>query len=177
MLLEEGEEAAPAVLGGLLPVDLRPVIREEGVRRVWVEDELRRRIVLLELGLEALHVLGRNAGIGGAVEPEHRRLDAIHETEGVDAGRVLVHALDLAVPRRRRGHARILRGEVQGESAAAAEAGDAETIRARPRLRLGVIGRSANVTEVLRARDGARDLAHLGEVLALHAALARVELR
>ena len=61
MLLEEGEEAAPAVLGGLLPVALRPVVREEGMRRVGVEDEFRRRIVLLELGLESLHVFRWNA--------------------------------------------------------------------------------------------------------------------
>src|SRR4029453_6850276 len=44
------------------------------------------------------------------------------------------------------------------------------------RLLLGVVGGGADIAEVLGPGDLARDLAHLLEVLALHAALALIEL-
>src|SRR2546425_11314223 len=108
MLREEREAALPAVLGGLLLVDLRPVVREERVRGARVEHELDVRVRLLELGLEALDVVRRDPAVGLAVQTEHRRPDARHQAKRVDARRVGVRALDVAVPRHRRGHARVL---------------------------------------------------------------------
>src|SRR5207245_2855097 len=106
-----------------------------------------------------------------------RRPDARHQAKRVDARRVRVRALDVAVPRHRRGHARVLGAHVERERTAAAEAGDAEPVGARPALLLGVVGSDRDVAEVLRPGHFAGDRAHLLEVLPLHPALALVELR
>src|SRR4026207_90760 len=63
VLVEEGQTALPGVLRGLLLVDLRAVVREEAVGCARVEDELDVGIGLLQLGLEALHVLARDPGV------------------------------------------------------------------------------------------------------------------
>src|SRR5437773_2170131 len=177
VLREEREAALPAVLGRLLLVDLRPVVGEERVRGARVEHELDVRVRLLELGLEALDVVRRYPAVGLAVHTEHLRPDARHQAKRVDARRVGVRALDVAVPRHRRGHARVLGAHVERERAAAAEASDAEPVGARPALLLGVVGSDRDVAEVLRPGHFAGDRAHLLEVLPLHPALALVELR
>src|SRR2546427_5312273 len=82
----------------------------------------------------------------------------------------------MAVPRHRRGDVGIFRREVQSERAAATEPGHADALGARPALLPRVVGRGLDVPEVLGARDLARDLSHLREVLALHSTFAAVEL-
>jgi hypothetical protein len=177
VLAEEREEPLPGVLRRLLLVDLRPVVREEGMRRAGVEDELDVRVPLPELGLEASHVVRGDTRVGVPVEAQHRHGDAIDEAECVDTGRVPIDPLDMAVPRRRRGDPRTLRRGVQREGAAAAKAGDTQSVRAGPRLPAGEVGGGADIAEVLGARHRARDLTHLGEVLPLHSAFPMVELR
>src|SRR5258705_926915 len=177
VLVEERQAALPGVLARFLLVDLRPVVREERVGRVGIEDELDARVARLpQLGLEAPDVGGRDAGVRVAIEAEHGRLDSARQAKCVHAGRVRVDALDLPVPRYRRGHAGIFRGGVQRERAAPAEAGDPEPIGPRPGLLLGVVGAGPDIAQVLGPRDPARDLAHLLEVLPLQAALAGVHL-
>src|SRR5439155_8391092 len=122
MLVEKRHAALPGILGGLLLVALRPIVREESVRRPRIGHELDAGIRLLQLGLEAPHVLHRNARVRLAVEPEHRRLDLARETESIHPGRVGIYPLDLTVPGRGRRHAGILRGEVKSQRAPAAEA-------------------------------------------------------
>src|SRR5207237_232751 len=60
--VEERGAALPGVLGGVLLVDLRPVVGEERVRRAGIEHELHVRVRLLELGLELLDILAREPG-------------------------------------------------------------------------------------------------------------------
>src|SRR5262249_51713665 len=96
--------------------------------------------------------------------------------EGGAAGSIEMAPLRGPAPRPRRRHSRVLRGEVEGEGAAAAEPCHAEAVRLRPWLLLRVVGGGADVAQKLGARYLARDLAHLLEVLPLHAAFALVEL-
>src|SRR5262249_31928612 len=96
--------------------------------------------------------------------------------EGVDAGRVRIGALDVAVPGHGGGDVGILRREVQRQRTTAAETSHADALGARPALLPREVGRDLDVSEILRARDLARDRTHLLEVLALHPALTAVEL-
>src|SRR5262249_61074574 len=57
ILVEKGDATLPSVLGGVLLVDLGTIVGEERMRRAWIENELVRGIALLELRLEAPHVV------------------------------------------------------------------------------------------------------------------------
>src|SRR5450830_550633 len=85
MLFEPFQGAFPAVFGSFLAV-AGAVVGMEGMRRVGVDHELRGTGGLRagrQRGLHALHGVQRNAGIGAAVQAQHRGLEAGHPVDRV----------------------------------------------------------------------------------------------
>src|SRR6476469_5706487 len=73
MFLEPRKQTAPAVFRRLLAI-ARPIVRIEGVRRIWVDDNRRRAVGSSQGLLHLLHGLQRDPLVATAVQTENRSL-------------------------------------------------------------------------------------------------------
>src|SRR6187551_3332359 len=73
MFLEPCKQTAPAVFSRFLAI-ARPIVRIEGVRRVWVDDNRRSAVGSPQGLLHLFHGLQRNPLIASAVQTENRNL-------------------------------------------------------------------------------------------------------
>ena len=135
VLLEPGEHALPAVVGGFLAV-ARPVIGVERVRHAVVDVD-HRLAVLAEGDERRAHALDRvqgDAGVGAAVQAQHRRVQLVGNVDRRERLRRRVR-IQAAVPGHPRLDALAVRRIHPDGAAAAAETGDAEL----PGVRLGLL--------------------------------------
>src|SRR6478736_9304751 len=127
MFLEPGEQTAPAVFGRLLAI-ARPVVRIEGVRRIWVDDNRRRAVGSPQGLLHLFHGLQRNPLVASAVQTEYRSLQTRYHVQRMRGLQFVRLTGESSVPRDAGLHLSTVRSIQPDNPSPPTESGDPELL-------------------------------------------------
>src|SRR5215472_16809143 len=126
IFFEPADHPVPAVLGRLFAI-ARAIVGDESVRRAGIGVEFGGLAAGLERGLHLMDLIDGDAGIGLAVEPEHRLLNLRRKIDRALRRRIALVG-ERAIERDAGFQIWTMRGVMPNIAAAAAEAHDAEPV-------------------------------------------------